>query len=136
MTWRRCVERGICGLLVSLWASSLIGQTRPRLIVVVVVDQMREDYLERFAPYENGGFHDLLMEGADFTNANYQHLPTETCVGHAALLSGRNPDHTGIVGNNWYDSGAGKMEYCVEDANAPLIEGGAGASPQFPRSKL
>jgi len=85
----------IClGLNVPLWA-----QPHPKLIVVIVVDQMRADYLDRFAPYETGGLHFLATEGADFVNANYQHSPTKTCVGHAVLLSGRNPDRTGIVAN-------------------------------------
>ncbi len=108
-----------------------LGQSPPRLIVVTVVDQMRADYLDRFAAYETGGLHFLAAEGADFVNANYQHSPTETCVGHAVLLSGRNPDHTGIVANEWYDRVAGKMVYCVDDSSAPLVGGtGSAVSPR------
>lgn len=120
----------VLGLLLS---SSLVAwcQGHPKLIVVVIVDQMRADYLERFAPYETGGFHRFSTEGADFLNANYEHSPTETCVGHAVLLSGRNPAHTGIVANEWYDRESGKMTYCVEDAASPLLEGiGSGVSPR------
>lgn len=120
----------VFGLLLS---SSLLAwsQGHPKLIVVVIVDQMRADYLERFAPYETGGFHRFATEGADFLNANYEHSPTETCVGHAVLISGRNPAHTGIVANEWYDREGGKMTYCVEDADSPLLKGsGPGVSPR------
>ena len=104
---------------------------RPKLVVLVVVDQMRADYLERFAAYETGGLHFFATRGADFLNANYQHTPTETCLGHSILLSGRNPAHTGIVANDWYDRDAGKMAYCVDDPTSPIIGGqGAAVSPR------
>lgn len=120
----------VLGLLLS---SSLLAwsQDHPKLIVVVIVDQMRADYLERFAPYETGGFHQFATKGADFLNANYEHSPTETCVGHAVLISGRNPAHTGIVANEWYDRKSEKMTYCVEDAASRLLKGsGSGVSPR------
>lgn len=121
--------RRLAAILFAL-ALPLHAQSHPKLIVVIVVDQMRADYLERFAAYENGGFHYLATKGADFLNANYEHMPTETCLGHAVLLSGRNPVHTGIVANDWYDRQNGKMTYCVEDAGSPLIgEPGTPVSP-------
>jgi predicted AlkP superfamily pyrophosphatase or phosphodiesterase len=101
----------------SLWSAA----NRPKLIVVVIVDQMRADYMQRFAPYEMRGLHFFAAEGANFVNAHYQHWPTETCVGHSVLLSGRNPVHTGIVANGWYDRDAGKVTYCLEDTNSPMI---------------
>src|SRR5436309_15456443 len=99
---------------------SACAQDHPKLIVVVVVDQMRADYLERFAAYENGGLHFFSTRGADFLNANYDHLPTETCLGHSILVSGRDPARTGIVANDWYDAATGKMTYCVSDPNSAL----------------
>ena len=111
--------------------SPLYAQPYPKLIVVVVVDQMRADYLERFAKYENGGIHFLATQGADFLNANYDHIPTETCPGHSVLLSGRNPAHTGIVANDWYDRDSGKMTYCLNDPDSPLVgDSGPGVSPK------
>ena len=108
----------------------LSSQSPPKLIVVVVVDQMRADYLDRFAGYETGGLHFFATHGARFLNANYEHMPTETCVGHSVLLSGRNPVHTGIVANEWYDRDSSKMMYCVGDANSPLLgDSGTAASP-------
>jgi predicted AlkP superfamily pyrophosphatase or phosphodiesterase len=121
--------------LVSLWVFASVLATaakpHPRLIVVIIVDQMRADYLDRFAAYEDGGLHFFATEGANFLNANYDHLPTETCPGHSILLSGRNPARTGMVANNWYDRPSGKMTYCLDDPNSPLVGGtGAGVSPK------
>jgi len=106
------------------------------LIVFVAVDQMRADYLERFAPYEHGGLHFFHAQGAVFDNANYHHIPTETGPGHSILLSGRNPAHTGIVANEWYVRGTGAMLYCVADPKEPLLasangpNAGPGVSPR------
>jgi len=87
---------------------------KPRLAVVVVVDQMRADYLER-DPAFTGGFHRLAAEGAVFTNAAHLHLPTETGPGHAAISSGRTPATHGIVANEWWDREKGAETYCVAD---------------------
>src|SRR4051812_13231598 len=73
----------------------------PRLVLVIVVDQMRADYLDRFAFTK--GFARLKSEGAVFTNAYHGHVPTETCPGHSVILTGQFPNVTGIVGNEWYD---------------------------------
>jgi hypothetical protein len=113
-----------------LFATALSAQTlHPKLIVVISVDQMRADYLDRFAAYEQGGFHTFAAAGADFINANYDHTPTETGPGHSIMMSGRNPEHTGIVSNTWYDRSTGKSVYCVADANSSLVgDTGSGAS--------
>src|SRR5215831_4936991 len=103
----------------------------PKLIVIVIVDQMRADYLERFSEHETGGLHFFNTRGAKFVNANYEHMPTETCLGHSVLLSGRNPARTGIVANEWYNRETGRMTYCVEDDNSPLLdEPGEPVSPK------
>jgi predicted AlkP superfamily pyrophosphatase or phosphodiesterase len=107
------------------------AQAHPKLIVVIVIDQMRADYIDRFAAYENGGLHFFASQGAYFVNANYDHMPTETCLGHSIVLSGRNPAHTGIVANEWYDRDHRKMTYCVADADSPLLgDSGPGVSPK------
>ncbi len=93
---------------------------RPRLIVVITVDQLRPDYLERYRPQLKGGFAMLLRTGASFTDAYQDHAVTETAPGHSTILSGRWPVHTGITRNL-----AG-----VQDPAAPLIGvNGPGASP-------
>lgn len=77
--------------------------------MVIVVDQMRPEYLDRV-------FARPREEGAVFTRARHTHLPTETAPGHAAISTGRLPDVHGIVGNDWYDRVAGRDAYCVGDA--------------------
>src|SRR5439155_1224327 len=93
---------------------------KPRLVVVITVDQLRPDYLDRYRPQLKGGFAMLLKTGASFTDAYQDHAVTETAPGHATILSGRWPAHTGIIRNL-----AG-----VQDQAAPLIGvTGPGASP-------
>lgn len=99
----------------------LAAQQRPRLVVVITVDQLRPDYFDRFKGQLTGGFAKLAAEGAFFTQAAQDHAVTETAPGHATILSGRWPRHTGILRN---DAG-------VQDSTAPLLETrGSGASPQ------
>ncbi|MEK7381872.1 MAG: alkaline phosphatase family protein [Elusimicrobiota bacterium] len=99
-----------------LSASAAGAFEKPRLGVVVVVDQMRADYLER-DPVYSGGFKRLAAEGAVFTRARHLHIPTETAPGHAAISTGRNPSVHGIVANDWFDRVSGRETYCVADAS-------------------
>src|SRR2546422_4476681 len=93
---------------------------KPRLVVVITVDQLRPDYLERYRPQLKGGFAMLLKTGASFSDAYQDHAVTETAPGHSTILSGRWPAHNGITRNL-----AG-----VQDQAAPLIGvTGPGASP-------
>ena len=110
------------GLVTSLAAKAMAQEPAqaPSLIVFITVDQMREDYFERFSSQFTGGLGRLYKGGAFFTNAFHDHAITETAPGHSVTMSGRFPAHTNIVMN-----AAG-----VPDAKAPLIGGGGpGASP-------
>ncbi len=90
--------------------------TKPRLVVSIVIDQLRHDYLQRFADqFGEGGFKRFLNQGAVFANANYIHSPTVTACGHATVLSGATPALTGIIGNDWYDRELGKNVSSVSD---------------------
>lgn len=92
----------------------------PTLVVQITVDQLRPDYLDRFASQLTGGLGRLRSQGAFFTNAMHDHATTETAPGHATLWSGRYPAHTGVVLN----------EIGVADPQSPLLFGrGGGASP-------
>lgn len=86
-----------------------------RLGVIVVVDQMKPEYLDR-SDLAGGGFRRLRREGAVFTQARHLHVPTETGPGHAVISTGRTPSVHGIVANDWYDRVAGKDAYCVADS--------------------
>jgi predicted AlkP superfamily pyrophosphatase or phosphodiesterase len=112
------------------------AETRPRLVLVVVVDQFRYDFLERFGDLFTGGLRRLQQEGASWTQTNYDHIPTETAPGHATLLTGAWPAETGIIGNEWYDRGLGRRVSNVSDESAQLLGGAAGQAASSPRRLL
>jgi predicted AlkP superfamily pyrophosphatase or phosphodiesterase len=76
---------------------------KPKLVLVIVVDQFRYDYLTRFQASYTGGIARLLKQGAVFTDARYPHYPTVTAIGHATILTGATPSISGIVGNEWFE---------------------------------
>lgn len=87
---------------------------KPRLAVLIVFDQMRGDFLERwFELFGEGGFRRLLNDGAWFQNCHYPYAMTATGPGHASLLTGCSPRTHGIVGNNWFDPKTGSSVYCA-----------------------
>jgi predicted AlkP superfamily pyrophosphatase or phosphodiesterase len=91
-------------------------ETPPRLTVVVVVDQMRADLLERFDDQLTRGFRRLLDQGAVYTRAAHRHGVPHTGPGHATLATGTYPSHHGIVANNWLDRSAWRAVYAVDDS--------------------
>src|SRR5260221_596875 len=92
--------------------------TRPKLVVLLVVDQMRGDYVDKFRGQWSGGFKRLLTEGAWFRAAAYPYAATETCVGHSTISTGSFPASHGMVANAWWDRGEQKMVTCTSDPNA------------------
>lgn len=104
----------------------------PKLGVVIVVDQMRPDYLSRFDALYTGGFRRLLDNGAVFLNAFHDHAATETAVGHTTISTGCLPSHHGIIGNDYYDRIEKRNVYSMLDTLAPLIgeKVGKGSSPR------
>lgn len=123
----------LCSSLLSTWAAPLpksVGKS-PKLVVVLIIDQFRYDYLTRFRSAYTGGFDRLWTKGAVFTNAHLQHFPTVTAVGHATFLTGATPSLSGIVGNDWYDRELGRQVASVFDPKVALLGGkGSGVSPQ------
>jgi hypothetical protein len=114
------------------WATDLQNLTRtpPKLVVVVIIDQFRYDYLTRFRSEYTGGFDRLLKTGTVFTNAYLQHFPTVTAVGHSTILTGATPSLSGIVANDWFDRESGRSVASITDSNVTLLGGtGTGASP-------
>jgi hypothetical protein len=91
------------------------------LLLVISVDQMRADYLDRFGPQLTGGLRRLLDEGAVFTNARHGHAITATAPGHTALLSGLYPRDSGIIDNTWYDHQLGRRERASADPDYRII---------------
>ncbi len=125
-------------LLVVLAAASLLAAAtpkKPKLLVTIVIDQFRYDYLTRFRTEYTAGFNRLLTGGAVFTNANYIHFPTVTAVGHSTVLTGATPSVSGIVGNDWYERDEGKHVTSVSDSQTRLL-GGSGGESASPRRLL
>ena len=94
----------------------------PRLVVVLVIDQLRADYLVRFRDrFGPDGFNRLLREGANFISCFYPYARTVTAAGHATLATGTTPDRHGITGNEWYDAQRGRVAQAVEDESFPVV---------------
>lgn len=91
---------------------------RPKLVVLLVVDQMRGDYVDKFLHQWTGGLRRLVDEGAWFRDAAYPYAATETCVGHATISTGALPADHAMVANAWWDRESQKMVTCTADPNA------------------
>ena len=94
----------------------------PKLVVGIVVDQMRYDYLTRYYNrYGDGGFKRLLNEGFSLENGHFNYIPTVTAAGHASVYTGTTPSNHGIISNHWYDKFLKKNIYCVTDSTYSSI---------------
>ncbi len=118
-------------LVIALAAPVDARAEKPKLIVLISIDQFPQEYMQRFrAHFVDDGFSRFLTSGAVFTNATLNHAATLTGPGHAVLSTGTYGHRNGIVGNAWYDRTAKRNMYCVEDAQTRLIGyPGTGRSP-------
>jgi predicted AlkP superfamily pyrophosphatase or phosphodiesterase len=113
------------------------GTQAPRLIVLVIIDMFRADYLTRFADrFGAGGFLRLLAHGARCDRCVYPYAVTETAPGNATLATGTTPDRHGIVGNAWYGALPGSYGAAVDDPRHPLVGGASDLSGASPRHLL
>ncbi len=104
---------------------------KPRLVVGIIVDQFRYDYLSRFQKEYTGGFARFFRQAAIFTNAHYEHFPTVTAIGHSTFMSGATPSISGIIGNAWWDDAIAKTVTSVTDDKTDLVgTTGTGSSPR------
>ncbi len=119
--------------------SDLLGQNaidmKPKLVVGIVVDQMRSDQLYRYTKkYATGGFMRLVRQGYNFKNANYNYVPTVTAAGHASIYTGTTPSVHGIIGNSWYDRYTTQLLGNVNDGTETIVgsteKNALGASPK------
>jgi hypothetical protein len=106
-------------------STSLRPGRAPKLIVLLVVDQMRADYVERFQHEWTGGFHRLLTEGARFTRADYPYFNTVTCAGHATISTGAYPSVHGMIEDGWFDRATATTIECTEDDATTVISYGS-----------
>ncbi|RFP66295.1 alkaline phosphatase family protein [Hymenobacter lapidiphilus] len=110
---------------------------RPKLVVGIVVDQMRYDYLYRYwSKYGQGGFKRLLGEGFSYENAHFNFVPTYTGPGHASIYTGTTPSGHGIIGNNWLVRETGRATYVTEDKTVQPVGGSLEAGQQSPAHML
>jgi predicted AlkP superfamily pyrophosphatase or phosphodiesterase len=113
------------------------GVNRPKLVVGLVVDQMRWDYLYRYMDrYTTGGFKRLIREGFSADNTYIPYLPTYTACGHASVYTGSVPSLNGIIGNNWYDPTLGRDVYCTEDKERATVGSKSNAGQMSPKNLL
>jgi len=99
-----------------------IVNEKPKLIVGIVVDQMRYDYLTRFwDQFGEEGFKRLVNNGFNFKNNHFNYVPTYTGPGHASVFTGTTPEYHGIIGNNWFDKFEGKTVYCAADESVQAL---------------
>jgi len=108
---------------------------RPKLVVGIVVDQMRWDYLYRYYDrYGNDGFKRMLNEGFSCENTFISHLPSYTAVGHTTVYTGSVPAIHGIAGNNWIEQATGKNMYCTEDPDVEPVGSNSKAGKMSPKN--
>ena len=114
---------GRIGAAVAFGLITLGVRAQPKLVVQVVVDQMRAEYLQRFNHQfaENGGFRTLLDSGYQYANTHYNYRPTYTGPGHASISTGTTPKFHGVVANDWEDARNGYNMYCAEDTTVSPV---------------
>jgi predicted AlkP superfamily pyrophosphatase or phosphodiesterase len=115
----------LIGLIIFGFILNCNAQNRPKLVVGIVVDQMKMDYIYRFeSDFSENGFKRLIKDGYSFYNMHYNYMPTYTGPGHAAIYTGTTPAVNGIVGNEWFSRKLGKEMYCTDDASVSTIGDG------------
>jgi predicted AlkP superfamily pyrophosphatase or phosphodiesterase len=111
------------------------AQKKPALVVGIVVDQMRYEYLHKFYDrYSDKGFKRLMKEGINCTDNHYNYAPTVTAAGHASVYTGTVPAVHGIVGNDWIEVANGKKMYCVDDSTVQTVGSKSKAGIMSPRN--
>ncbi len=108
----------------------------PRLLVILVVDQMRADYLSRFRDTWRGGFRELLDRGVVFDRAAYPYLATWTCAGHATIGTGAFPRAHGMIANRWWRRDERRVAECTDDPKAPAVSYGRPAKAGYSAAQL
>ncbi len=121
-----------------IFSTTAQNMQRPKLVVGIVVDQMRWDFLYRYYERysENGGFKKLLTNGFTCDNTMIPYCPTVTASGHASIYTGTVPAINGITGNNWWDHQLNRSVYCTEDSLVITIGSNTNLGLQSPRNLL
>lgn len=116
---------------------SIKTNSKPKLVVGIVVDQMRYDYLTRFeSKYGEGGFKRMMNEGFNCKNNHFNYVPTYTGPGHASVYTGTTPKYHGIISNNWYDKETKETVYCAQDDSVESVGTTSKAGKMSPNRML
>ena len=114
--------------------TAVATNARPRLVLLIAVDQFRHDYLERFGDlFGKNGFRRLMRDGAVWEQAHYDHTPTYTAPGHGTMMTGAYPAETGIVGNEWIERETAKRITSVSDTTVKALGGNENEPAASPR---
>jgi arylsulfatase A-like enzyme len=135
----RLAATALLVLAALLSSPKLSAADRPALVVVISVDQMRADYVDRFRPwFGKDGFNRFLERGAWFRQARHRHAITYTGPGHSVIGTGLDPRDTGVIANRWYDVVDSRAVYCAEDPGANWVgePSGADSGPILPASPV
>jgi hypothetical protein len=119
-----CAMHRLLTLLLATGLLQLNAQTpeRPRLVVGIIVDQMRPDYLVRFGDrFGKDGFLRITNQGHSCSDTRFNYAPTVTAAGHASVYTGTTPSVHGIAGNDWYDQRSGSTVYCTSDTSVRAV---------------
>ena len=142
------LTKTICGIFLMLlmfistgWAqettSTESAADNPKLVVGIVVDQLRYDYIPLYwDKFEEDGFKRLVEQGFSFNNNHFNYFPTYTGPGHASVYTGATPSVNGIVGNAWYDRNIDRSMYVVSDSTVSPIGTDSDAGKMSPRNLL
>ena len=129
------MKKQLLTLMMLLVSVAAFSQDRPKLVVGIVVDQMRWDYLYRFYDeYGEGGFKRLMNEGFNCENCQINYIPSVTAIGHTSVFTGSVPSIHGIAGNNFYVNG--KWTYCCADSTVQTVGSDTKAGQMSPRNML
>lgn len=138
------IRKSLCTFLIAVGSLTLYGQAtapralpRPKLVVGLVVDQMRWDYLYRYFPrYGETGFKRLLREGFSCENTYINYVPTVTAIGHSTVYTGSVPAIHGIAGNNFIMQESGYNMYCTEDTTVSTVGADGNGGKMSPKNLL
>lgn len=109
--------------------------SKPKLVVGIVIDQMRWDYLYRYSSlYSSNGFKRMLNQGFSCENALIPYMPTYTAPGHTCIYTGSVPAYHGIIGNSWFDKGLGRNVYCTDDSTVQTVGSSSNAGKMSPQN--
>ncbi len=111
--------------------------SHPKIVVGIIIDQMRNDYILKYwDKYQSGGFRKLVEKGFYCKNTHYNYAPTYTAPGHASVYTGTSPANHGIIANDWYDKASGKDIYCVFDKSTEAVGSTKEAGQMSPKNLL